>query len=135
MALLISRGVMGADMSCAKAASPLEMSACVGARLETLLRRVSSLERFVMQGLRHLQPADDAKPPTGANAPVVRFEAAKTAWARYRDAECDAQAALYAQGTIEGLIRSVCQSNAVVARLRELKHAYRDVLRERAAAS
>ena len=121
--------VVAADVPCAKTSNPIEMTACLAATVEYKLGRVLRIEQAIMRGLQRVTPADDAKPPTGVSAPRVRFEAAKTAWARVREAACDAQASVYAEGTIEGVIRLVCQSNLATARLRELKQAYRDVLR------
>jgi uncharacterized protein YecT (DUF1311 family) len=130
---LAAQPVGARDVPCGNAAGPTEMAACLAERLARQVARVTSVERAILDGLGRVPPADDANPPTGVQTPRVRFEAAKTAWARYREAECEAQGSVYVQGTMEGVVRLVCESNLVLARLRELKHAYRDVLRGRRA--
>lgn len=120
---------VAATHPCANAANTLAMTECLGATVHTLLGRVARLERRIAAGLTHTPPPDDAKPPVGAAAPAVQFQAAATAWGRFREAECAAQASIYAEGSMEPIARLVCQSNLTLTRLRELKHAYRDVVR------
>ena len=133
LALLARAGGLGAASAhpldaCRDAKEPIEMAACIGVHVQRLESRVERVGVLARAGLIAVKPADDFKPLAGVAAPGVRFDAAATAWGRYRDAECEAQVATWSEADVEPLMRLLCRANLANARLIELKHAYKDVL-------
>lgn len=127
---LVGMGVAFANPldACRAAKEPVEMAACIGVHVQRLESRVERVGVLARAGLVAVKPADDFKPLEGIAAPGVRFDAAATAWGRYRDAECEAQAVTWSEADVEPLMRLLCRANLANARLIELKHAYKDVL-------
>lgn len=54
----------------------------------------------------------------------VKLQAAQRAWVAYRDANCEAESALYEGGSIQPMIRSSCLERATRSRIDELHVMY-----------
>jgi len=61
-----------------------------------------------------------------AAADAARLRKAQRAWIAYRDAHCDAEAGLYAGGTIAPSIQLGCRVNLTQLRTKEIETAYEE---------
>jgi uncharacterized protein YecT (DUF1311 family) len=57
-------------------------------------------------------------------ADLARLETAQRAWIRYLDANCEAETALYAGGSIQPAVHSGCLERTTRARIAELHSVY-----------
>ncbi|EPX86330.1 Uncharacterized protein putative in bacteria [Rubellimicrobium thermophilum DSM 16684] len=64
--------------------------------------------------------AIEALDPDGSRGLEALLREAQRAWIVFRDAACEAEAALYAGGSIEPLIRATCLERLTVERTRDL---------------
>ena len=99
-----------AKEACENAKTQLEMNECADAAYRAADKELNAYYASLKEKLE-------------ANL-VAKLQAAQRAWIGYRDANCEAEAALYEGGSIQPTIRSNCMERLTRARLEELHTIY-----------
>jgi uncharacterized protein YecT (DUF1311 family) len=93
------------DRSCEKTATTqMALDACAGTELAELAPQLAA-----------------ALAAARAHYPPKPIGAAETQWLRFRTAECTAEGALYAGGSIQPMIETDCEVGLTAARIEELR--------------
>ena len=95
---------------CENAKTQLEMNQCTAAAYQTSDQELNSVYASVKDKL-------DA-------ALLEKLQIAQRAWIKYRDANCEAESALYDGGSIRPAIYSACMERVTRARIAELHAIY-----------
>ena len=103
----------GPAVSCTELANIRDVEACLNAENVRLQAEVDGLRSQASAVL-----------PPGVDPALA---AAESAWEAYADAECDAEAAVFAGGTIEGLQQATCTGALLHARADDLRRIIRSV--------
>jgi uncharacterized protein YecT (DUF1311 family) len=105
-----------------------ERDNCKMDRAKQATARLDAYYRSIQKALR----ADLAKGKAAKwndSALLTELRDTQTAWARYRDLECEAQTTPYDGGTVTISIRAGCEREKAEARLKELQDTYARYLR------
>jgi uncharacterized protein YecT (DUF1311 family) len=87
-------------------------------------KRADSLE------IEQYGAARQALESKGAAVQVPLLDSAEQAWKSYRDAQCEAEAGLYAGGSAAPMMKVVCQGRMARSRTEELKQVYEEWARQ-----
>jgi len=101
-------------LECADAPSQVEIGACVSAMEDRVNAAIESSYGFALDAAREL---DDV---TGRVVAQPALEAAQTAWAAYRDAQCEVVGASFGGGSGTGIAITACRVDLGRARVDEL---------------
>jgi uncharacterized protein YecT (DUF1311 family) len=99
-----------AKSGCENPQSQMEMNQCAASSYKAADAELNSLYA-ALQG----KPAD---------AVTQKLQIAQRAWIKYRDANCEAEAELYAGGSIQPMILAACMERVTRARIAELHAIY-----------
>jgi len=99
-----------ADAVCGEAYTQMEINQCLAAAYQ---RADKGLNELYSNMMSKQDPADRDY-----------LQAAQRAWIKYRDANCEAAAALYQGGSIQPSVRSECLRRNTRARVEELNQIY-----------
>jgi uncharacterized protein YecT (DUF1311 family) len=103
------------DAACGEAKTQMEINQCLAAAYQRADKELSELYSNI---LNNQVPADRD-----------HLQTAQRAWIKYRDANCEAAAALYQGGSIQPSVRAECLRRNTRARADELRQIYDTVTR------
>ncbi|WP_170479364.1 lysozyme inhibitor LprI family protein [Ruegeria arenilitoris] len=112
--LITSPALADPTLECADASSQVEIGSCVGETEERVNQAMEASYGLAIQAAKEL---DDV---TGRVEAQPALEASQSAWAGYRDAQCDAVGASYGGGSGTGIAITSCRIDLGRARVDEL---------------
>lgn len=108
----------GADVDCSNAITTMEVDICASRELEIVETDLNKAYQSLMRGLTKPEPGEEENYALARK----RLLEAQRAWVTFREADCQAQYALHASGTIRNAIYIGCMSERATQRIKELRN-------------
>lgn len=110
----------GQEIDCDNAETQFEMNHCSGLEFEAADKALNKTWSEIRAAVKTIDENNKEYAPYEPSA-ADNLLKAQRAWIDYRDGQCAAEAAQYAGGTIQPLIRSTCLTTMTKKRTEELQ--------------